>query len=125
MNTAILLSTWQDKIPSESAFLLSKQLENLDEKDVITLSLLSLKEPFIGLILGIFFGVFGVDRFYKGDIGLGVAKLLLCWLTFGIWWLIDLFLVYRGIKKDNLQKITQILAFTQKDDKIANYSNQR
>lgn len=125
MNTAILLSTWQDKIPSESAFLLSKQLENLDEKDVITLSLLSLKEPFIGLILGIFFGVFGVDRFYKGDIGLGVAKLLLCWLTFGIWWLIDLFLVYRGIKKDNLQKIMQILAFTQKDDKIANYSNQR
>jgi TM2 domain-containing membrane protein YozV len=40
--------------------------------------------------LGTFFlGSLGVDRFMRGQIGLGVAKLLLGWLTFGIWWVVD------------------------------------
>ena len=114
MNALILLSAWQDKIPSDSAFTLQSQLENIDEGSAFALSALPLKEPFIGLLLGIFFGIFGIDRFYKGDIGLGAVKLLLCWLTFGIWWLVDLFLVYRGIKKDNLSKITQALAYAKR-----------
>lgn len=116
MDSIALLSAWNDKIPNESYFMLQKQLENtnIDEKLIFALSALPLKEPFVGLLLGLFFGVLGVDRFYKGDIGLGIVKLLLCWLTFGIWWLVDLFLVYSGIKKDNLQKITQVLAFAKK-----------
>jgi len=32
------------------------------------------------------FGSFGVDRFMRGQIGIGLLKLLLGW---GIWWLID------------------------------------
>lgn len=40
--------------------------------------------------LGAFlFGGLGVDRFMRGQVGLGVAKLLVGWLTFGIWWLVD------------------------------------
>lgn len=35
------------------------------------------------------FGHLGVDRFMRGQIGLGVAKLLLNWLTLGLWYLID------------------------------------
>lgn len=34
-------------------------------------------------------GGFGVDRFLRGQIPLGVCKLLLGWLTFGIWGLVD------------------------------------
>ncbi|MDD6155036.1 MAG: TM2 domain-containing protein [Eubacteriales bacterium] len=34
-------------------------------------------------------GAFGVDRFIRGQIGLGIAKLLLNWGTFGIWALVD------------------------------------
>lgn len=114
MNALMLLSSWSDKIPSESAFMLQNQLENVDERVASSLAVLPLKEPFVGLLLGFFLGVFGIDRFYKGDIGLGIVKLLLCWLTFGIWWLVDLFLVYKGIKQDNLQKIMQALAFAKK-----------
>lgn len=34
-------------------------------------------------------GEFGVDRFLRGQIGLGIAKLLLGWLTLGIWPFVD------------------------------------
>ena len=40
--------------------------------------------------LGAFFlGGFGVDRFLRGQIGVGVCKLLFNWLTLGIWSLVD------------------------------------
>jgi len=34
------------------------------------------------------FGYFGVDRFMRGQVGLGILKILVDW--FGIWYLIDL-----------------------------------
>lgn len=34
-------------------------------------------------------GGFGVDRFLRGQIGLGICKLLFGWLTLGIWELVD------------------------------------
>jgi TM2 domain-containing membrane protein YozV len=34
-------------------------------------------------------GGFGVDRFMRGQVGLGIVKLLFGWLTLGIWELVD------------------------------------
>jgi TM2 domain-containing membrane protein YozV len=44
------------------------------------------------LLLSIFFGSLGVDRFYVGKIGTGVAKLITCGGA-GIWWIIDIILI--------------------------------
>lgn len=50
------------------------------------------KDWLVALLLSIFVGVLGIDRFYLGYVGLGILKLL----TFGgffIWALIDLILI--------------------------------
>ena len=55
------------------------------------------------------FGGIGVDRFLRGQIGLGVCKLLLNWFTLGIWalvdWIIALTKAYGGVY-GNVEDIT-------------------
>ncbi len=57
------------------------------------------KDFLTALLLSIFLGMYGVDRFYMGYIGTGILKLI----TFGgcgIWYIIDVILIATKNLKD-------------------------
>jgi hypothetical protein len=61
---------------------------------------ISPKSRTVASVLSFFLGGLGVDRFYLGNIGMGVAKLLVGWLTFGIWPLVDFIVIIAGSAHD-------------------------
>ena len=109
--TDSFLSANTGSFPSEQLPSLRQRLSQLDESQANqVIATANIKNPTTALILSIFLGTLGVDRFYIGHVGLGVAKLLLAWLTFGIWTIIDWFLIINATKKANLAALNNALA---------------
>lgn len=61
--------------------------------------LFSEKEWIVALLLSFLLGYLGVDRFYLGQVWLGVLKLVSIG-GFGIWWIIDLVMIATGSMRD-------------------------
>jgi TM2 domain-containing membrane protein YozV len=57
------------------------------------------KSQSTAFVLSFFLGWLGVDRFYLGHTGLGIAKLLTCG-GFSVWWVVDSILIGIGSMKD-------------------------
>jgi TM2 domain-containing membrane protein YozV len=53
------------------------------------------KNRIVALILAIFFGWFGIHRFYVGKIGTGILMFVTIG-GFAIWWLVDIFTLAIG-----------------------------
>ncbi len=62
------------------------------------------KKWIVALLLSIFLGGLGIDRFYMGYIGTGILKLITLG-GLGIWWLIDLIMI---ATKHNYAKVNWI-----------------
>ena len=58
-----------------------------------------MKQQSTTFLLSIFLGVYGIDRFYLGYTGLGIAKLLTCG-GLGVWVMIDSILIGMGKMRD-------------------------
>lgn len=96
--------THQDKLPAEKIYLLREKLATMPEEKQVAIQSISLKNPIVTLLISFFVGSFGVDRFYLGDIFLGILKLLTLGL-FGIWTVLDWYLCYKKSKEVNFNNI--------------------
>ena len=105
----LILTNYRDKIPPEQILNFKNILEKAPDSKYDELIMIPTKSVTTTLLLSIFLGGIGVDRFYIGDVGLGVAKLFLGTLTLGIWPIVDIFMCYKKVKEINLQNLLTIL----------------
>lgn len=85
-----------------------QKLEKADENAMLTLQACELKDTTTMLLISLFLGSLGVDRFMLGDTGMGVLKLL----TFGccgILTIIDWFTIVKKTKQKNFATISMVL----------------
>jgi TM2 domain-containing membrane protein YozV len=85
-----------------------ERLLAMDESKFVYLHSVNLKDPTTALIVSLLGGGLGIDRFFIGDVGLGIAKLLTCG-GLGIWSIVDWFLIMGRAREINYEKIQQFL----------------
>lgn len=92
---------------NQLAFIRDRMI-NLDESKWIVIQTIQFKDPTTSLIVSILAGTLGIDRFIIGDTGLGIGKLLTCG-GFGIWAIIDLFMIQAATREKNMAQLQQVL----------------
>ena len=104
----MFVATNKDFFPFAQMQIIKQKLESLPDEKANLLMATSFKNPTTMLIISIFLGGYGVDRFMLGDTGLGVAKLLTCGGC-GIWAIIDWFLIQDATREKNFQEFMMAL----------------
>ncbi len=92
---------------SQIPFIRQRLLATDENREGIIQSL-QFKDPIIALILSIFIGELGIDRFYVGDTGLGIGKLLTCG-GLGVWSIIDWFLIMGATREKNFMRLMTVI----------------
>jgi len=85
-----------------------ERLIALDDSKWAMISTIQFKDPTTSLIVSILAGSLGIDRFIIGDSGMGIGKLLTCG-GFGIWTIVDWFLISKATREKNMQSLQQFL----------------
>lgn len=80
----------------------------MDDSKWSLIQSMQLKDPTTCLIISLLGGSLGIDRFYLGDTGLGIAKLLTCG-GFGIWTIIDWFMIMGAARQKNLETFMSVM----------------
>ncbi len=96
-----------EKFSGKDASEIRAKLESVSEQGANQIMATEWKSPGKSLWYACFLGGFGADRFYLGQTGLGIAKLLTGG-GLGIWALIDFWNGLPNCKKANLKKLRSI-----------------
>lgn len=102
------IMTNQKYFPEEKIVYLKEKLRTMDDEKFSLISTIEMKDPTTILLISIFLGSLGIDRFMLGDTGMGVLKLL----TFGccgILTIIDWFTISKKTKERNFNRIMNLL----------------
>lgn len=90
--------------PAEKIGYIKERLLSVEESKFSLVTSVELKDPLLFLIISIFLGCLGIDRFMLGDIAMGVLKLLTSGLC-GILTIIDWCLITNMTKEANYKEL--------------------
>ena len=102
------IMTNQKYFPEEKIVYLKEKLRTMDEEKFSLISSVEMKDPTTLLLVSIFVGVLGIDRFMLGDTGMGILKLLTCGCC-GILAIVDWFTISKKAKDVNFNKVMNLL----------------
>ncbi len=94
--------------PAEKVPYIREKLLALPDDKYILLTSLEMKDPTTILLISIFLGTLGIDRFMIGDTGMGVLKLLTGGCC-GILAIVDWFTISGKTKELNFNKIMSFI----------------
>lgn len=83
-----------------------ERLATLDSTKWEAVMAAQFKDPTHTLIISLLGGALGIDRFYLGETGLGIAKLLTCG-GLHIWTIVDWFLIMGVAREKNMELLQQ------------------
>lgn len=104
----MFVMTNQKYLPAEKIIFIKQRLENADEAKFQLASSVEFKDPTTILLVSIFLGALGIDRFMLGETGMGILKLLTLGCC-GILTIIDWFSVQKRAKDINFNNLMLVL----------------
>lgn len=104
----MFIMTNQKYLPAEKIVFLKQKLADADENKFALVSSVEFKDPTTILLVSLFLGTLGIDRFMLGESGAGILKLLTGGLC-GILTIIDWFTVQKKAKEINYNNLMLVL----------------
>ncbi len=104
----LFIMTNKDYFPEDKMLYIKDKLQALPEEKLSLISTLSFKSPTTILLVSVFLGSLGIDRFMVGDTGMGVLKLLTGGVC-GILTIVDWFTISKATKEKNFTKLITLL----------------
>ncbi len=102
------IMTNQKYFPAEKIMYLKDKLAEMDDSKFSLISTIEMKDPTTMLLISLFLGSLGIDRFMIGDTGMGILKLLTGGCC-GILTIIDWFTITKKTKEVNFNKIMSLI----------------
>lgn len=93
-----------ERFPENKLLILRDRMEKYPDDRFYTLQTAKVHDPLFMLLISMACGLFGVDRFLLGQIGLGFLKLITLG-GFGIWYIIDWFVIMEATRNENFERI--------------------
>ena len=102
------IMTNQKYLPAEKIVFLKQKLLEADETKFSLVSAVEFKDPTTLLLVSLFLGSLGIDRFMLGETGMGILKLLTLGIC-GILTIEDWFSVQKRTREKNYNSLMLVL----------------
>lgn len=103
------LATHSSYFPAEKIIFIREKLIEISDENSTILYAIDFKDTTTMLLISIFLGGFGVDRFLLGETGLGILKLLTMGGC-GIWNIVDWCIIMQKTKEYNYRKLLNAIS---------------